>query len=381
MAKHTLELDPARAPVVRRIYEEYLSGLRGTREIRDLLNSDPERFPPRDAPDPTKASGHWSTSSIWEVLHNPKYTGYQVWNRRRRKKDNGTNPESEWIWSVEPSHPAVVSMGEWRAVQTRAAANVRVRRTPLEPTAVPATGRTEYLFRGLVRCGCCGLRMWDGRPASRYYRCQPSHQRSTRIPVDHPPIAHVGERPLLEAVTDWLTIAVFGSERLDYWREALAASAVPRPSSAARDRFAEVEAEIADIERRIERQIVALEDDGSTPGLRRRVAERLGQLEAAAQVRRAALTRLRSDAEADGPSLDDIEAVLARDAHVERRTPVPASARAADALRQPEPGHHLPPQDPQGRNRGHALAGPRARSFRRRERSAGTRTPIVTADR
>ena len=315
------------APVVRRIYEEYLRGLRGTREIRDLLNSDPERFPPRDAPDPTKASGHWSTSSVWEVLHNPKYTGYQVWNRRRRKKDNGTNPESEWIWSEEPSHPAVVSMEEWRAVQGRAAANERVRRTPLEPTSAPDAGRTEYLFRGLVRCGSCGLRMWGGRPASRYYRCQPSHQRTKGIPADPPPMVHLGERPLLEAVSEWLTAAVFGPERLDYWREALAASAAPRPSSSARDRVGEIVAEIGDIERRIERQVLALEDDDAPPGLRRRVAERVAQLEAAADDRRATLARLRVEAAADEPTFDDVEAVLAS---------MPVSGSDLRSLPQPE---------------------------------------------
>jgi len=89
------------------------------------LNSDPDRFPPRDAPDPTKAKGRWSTSSVWEVLHNPKYTGYQVWNRRRRKGDNRFNPESEWVWSEAPSHPAIVGVEEWRAVRARAAANER----------------------------------------------------------------------------------------------------------------------------------------------------------------------------------------------------------------------------------------------------------------
>ncbi len=41
LAKRTLELDSVRSPVVRRIYDVYLSGARGTREIRDLLNADP----------------------------------------------------------------------------------------------------------------------------------------------------------------------------------------------------------------------------------------------------------------------------------------------------------------------------------------------------
>jgi site-specific DNA recombinase len=45
---------------------------------------------------------------------NPKYTGYQVWNRRRRKTGgNRANPESEWVWSAEPSHAALVPKEVW----------------------------------------------------------------------------------------------------------------------------------------------------------------------------------------------------------------------------------------------------------------------------
>jgi site-specific DNA recombinase len=48
------------------------------------------------------------------LLDNPKYTGYQVWNRRRRKTGgNRANPESEWVWSAEPSHAALVPKEVW----------------------------------------------------------------------------------------------------------------------------------------------------------------------------------------------------------------------------------------------------------------------------
>ncbi|MDA8292314.1 MAG: recombinase family protein [Actinomycetota bacterium] len=44
--KRTLELDPVRAPVVRAIYDWYLSGGVGLLQIRDRLNADPDRYPP-----------------------------------------------------------------------------------------------------------------------------------------------------------------------------------------------------------------------------------------------------------------------------------------------------------------------------------------------
>ena len=58
------------------------------------------------------------------LLDNPKYTDYQVWNRRRRKTGgNRANPESEWVWSAEPSHEALVPREVWERAW-------RMRRTP-----------------------------------------------------------------------------------------------------------------------------------------------------------------------------------------------------------------------------------------------------------
>ena len=309
-AKRTLELDPVRAPVVRRIYDEYLGGGKGIREIRDLLNSDPIRFPTRDAPDPTKAKGLWAGTSVWEVLRNPKYTGYQVWNRRRRKKDNATNPEADWIWSEEPSHPAIVSIDEWRAVQARAASNVRVRRARDAVNGTDESGRTEYLFRGLLLCGLCGLRMWGQRPTSRCYRCQPSHQRSSGIPADHPATVHIGEKALLRAVADWLSQAVFGPDRTEYWRKALAVSAQPRSGSAPASRIPEVEADIGDLQRRIDRQVESLESEDATPALRKRIADRVAALESTVEERRTLLAKLQAEASQEPATYDDIEAAL-----------------------------------------------------------------------
>jgi len=131
--RHTLDLDPVRAPVVRRIFDEYLQGPRGLTEIRDLLNSNPERFPPPNTADPARSLGVWSRSSVWEILRNPKYTGHQVWNRRARKdkhRRNRPNPPEAWIWSEQPCHPPIVS----RQDSTRPSRHHQPQR------AVPAAG-------------------------------------------------------------------------------------------------------------------------------------------------------------------------------------------------------------------------------------------------
>jgi len=288
-----LELDPVRAPVVRAIYDWYLGGGVGLLQIRDRLNADPDRYPPPIPVDPATARGAWSRSSVWEVLRNPKYTGYQVWNRRARKKGhNRTNPPEMWVWPEEPAHPAIVARKEHEAVQGRAKANERSRQGIPATTARPSA-KTNYLYRGLLRCGICGLRMWGNRRRNTtYYSCQPSHQRSKDIPVGHPPHVYLNEHRLNDALLPFLAIALFGPERTDYWRHALDAAAEPERTTPAKERASEIEAEIADLERRIGRQLVNLEVDDVTPALRRRVGERVAELEAAIADRQERLVAL-----------------------------------------------------------------------------------------
>jgi hypothetical protein len=39
-----------------------------------------------------------------DILRNPKYTGYMVWNRRATKKGGKVNPPEAWVWSEQPTH-------------------------------------------------------------------------------------------------------------------------------------------------------------------------------------------------------------------------------------------------------------------------------------
>jgi site-specific DNA recombinase len=311
--KRTLELDSVRAPVVRAIYDWYLGGGVGLLQIRDRLNADLDRYPPPIPIDPATARGAWSRSSVWEVLRNPKYTGYQVWNRRARKKGhNRMNPPEAWIWSEEPAHPAIVTREEYGAVQARARANERSRQSVPATVARP-TAKRDYLYRGLLRCGICGLRMWGNhRRNSTYYSCQPSHQRSKDIPADHPPHVYLNEQRLNDALLPFLASALFGPERTGYWRTCLDAAAEPERAAPAKERAEEIEAEIADLERRLTRQLVNLEAVDVTAALRRRVGERVAELEAAIAERRERLVALARESATQAPTLADVAPLLDR---------------------------------------------------------------------
>ena len=257
--------------------------------------------------------GAWSRSSIWEVLRNPKYTGYQVWNRRARKKGhNRTNPPGAWVWSEQPAHTAIVSRGDYEAVSARAKANERSRQGVLATVARPAAKR-DYLYRGMLRCGICGLRMWGNHQGnSTYYSCQPSHQRARDIPAHHPPHVYLNERRLNDALFPFLSTALFGSERTDYWRHCFEAATEQEPAAPAAQRAQEIEVEIADLECRLNRQLLNLEAADVTPALRRRVAQRVDDLETSIADRRERLSALAQQRATEAPALGDVAPLLDR---------------------------------------------------------------------
>ena len=98
-----------------------------------------------------------------------------MWNRQRTDYDRVPtgdrilaqrwNPAQDWVISTRPAHPALVSEGDFVAVQA-----VRAARLPEDGTA-----RT-YRLAGLLTCGICGRRMdshWvNDRPGCR---CRHGH--------------------------------------------------------------------------------------------------------------------------------------------------------------------------------------------------------------
>jgi site-specific DNA recombinase len=92
--------------VVTQIYQWRALERLGYQDIAHRLNLDPDRHPPPEPIPGTgrRAVGAWTKTSVREVLTNPKYTGYMVWNRRQRSRPERQatgrlNPPSEWVWS------------------------------------------------------------------------------------------------------------------------------------------------------------------------------------------------------------------------------------------------------------------------------------------
>src|SRR4051812_17043155 len=123
---HKLAVDPIAAPIVQRIFDEYVNGGLGLYAIAEGLTRD--GIPSPSGHDPGRnrhragSRGAWGKSAVRAILSNPRYTGRQVWNRQRREEvlvdvqdvalGHETvmrwNHEAEWVWSTELVHEAII---------------------------------------------------------------------------------------------------------------------------------------------------------------------------------------------------------------------------------------------------------------------------------
>ncbi|MEV0635951.1 recombinase family protein [Streptomyces sp. NPDC050619] len=123
---------------------------------------------------PAQGATGRTTSSVREVLTNPKYTGHMVWNRRARKAAgrNPLNPVGQWVWSTAPVPQALVDLETF--VRAPQVAEGRRRSRPVPgPNQHPQTNRI-YRLHGYVVRALCGRRI-HGKPSGRttYYVCAP----------------------------------------------------------------------------------------------------------------------------------------------------------------------------------------------------------------
>ncbi|MFI0425093.1 recombinase family protein [Spongiactinospora sp. 9N601] len=212
---HRYELDPVAAPVVARIFADYLAG-RGLFSIAERLTGDDIPCPSaHDRRRDRHRSGiAWSKGAVRGILTNPKYTGYQVWNRQRKDEvlidvdDVGLghmsklkwNPKDAWIWSDAPSHPPIVSREYFQTVQ-----EVMAARGDRHTDRTVKRTRHLYQFRSLMRCALCDRRMqgeWTNDQP--YYRCRFPQEYALANRVTHPRNVYLREIDIAPKLEKWL---------------------------------------------------------------------------------------------------------------------------------------------------------------------------------
>ncbi|WP_280691882.1 MULTISPECIES: recombinase family protein [unclassified Kitasatospora] len=215
-----LEPDPTAAPVIQRIFHEYLRG-KGLYAIAEGLTRDNIPCPSAHdrARNPHRHGNAWAKSAIRAILLNPRYTGHQVWNRQRKDEilldvedvalghvtKLRWNDPDKWIKSAGLAHEPLITTGDFEQVQlklaTKSAAPHPVERKPRP------TNRT-YALRGLMRCGLCDRKMQgtfnNGHP---HYRCSYPAEYAKSRALDHPPTVYLRESVILPALDHWIGTA------------------------------------------------------------------------------------------------------------------------------------------------------------------------------
>ncbi len=274
--------DLVRAPAVEHIFRLRVMERLGYDAIAARLNADRDRYPVPEPTSPRRRRGTWSGSAVRDILTNPKYTGYMVWNRRATKSGGKVNPPEAWVWSDQPTHEPLVSRETFEAAAQVAQVRRGSRSEPGPNTAHRHT-RHGYLLRSYVHCGGCGQRMFGKtRHGRAYYSCYPAGNNADRLdryPTDHPKAVYVREDALTEALDHVIATRVFGPDRRTFLRQALA----QRPS---RQRHAEatraetLREQIDDLTARQDRLITELETtDPSDRTFRDRLRHRFDALE------------------------------------------------------------------------------------------------------
>ncbi|WP_303838122.1 recombinase family protein [Ruminococcus flavefaciens] len=160
--KHHLVIDEEIAPVVRQIFDMYVSG-EGYRRIVQKLNADgivsPSEYKRQKGSkyvnlnaDSSNARGLWTQSTVARILHNEMYTGTLVQGKSHhisyKNKKRKQVEQADWI-RIPNAHEAIIDAETWSRTQARLNSHGRVgkRSQELSPLA------------GKVRCACCGRPM------------------------------------------------------------------------------------------------------------------------------------------------------------------------------------------------------------------------------
>ena len=234
----TLEVDTAAAPVVREVFESSLRG-NGLKEICRELN---ERGI-------TNRGRRWYKNGLHYLLTNEAYTGTAVWG----KTANGDKAQEPV--RVEGAWPALVSRKLFDDVR-------KAMRERAPKVRKPGRVGSRFLLSGLLKCGVCG-RPYTGQGAKSgqfaYYICGTLFRegagtcsaRYLNAPrVEDFVVDKIRERILTEEIIVELVQLV--AEEVDGMAGELAG------------RLETIDAELADVRRRLEKLYEALENSDLT---------------------------------------------------------------------------------------------------------------------
>ena len=204
---YAMEIEPAQAAVILRIFTSYADGLPLTKIVKTLNEE--------NVPGAIRAAKGWSPATISRILDNEKYAGRWAWNKTESRRDPRTGrrrrfekPESEWMVR-EDEELRIVSPELWEKVRERRKAMHRTwpggdgkRGFSAEQGSRQAHFPT-HLLAGAMTCGSCGatIAQVSGKNGG-YYGCL----AATKGACDNKILVRrtLAEKVILETVKDEL---------------------------------------------------------------------------------------------------------------------------------------------------------------------------------
>ena len=167
--KNKIVIDQVAAPVVKRIFEEFLQGMT-TAKIAENLNNDgilsPQEYKKASGeklnlPKASK-NGKWTQQAIIRMLKNPMYAGdlvHNIYSKPSYKSKRVVKNQKE-MWSVIPdSHTAIISRQDFDEVTKRFDNNSKIKFQCGE-----CDGKMHLIYKysknkkyGYIKCKNCGL--------------------------------------------------------------------------------------------------------------------------------------------------------------------------------------------------------------------------------
>ena len=201
-------IDPETAPIVRRIFDEAISG-KGISDIARGLTEDgiatPSEYHKSKNPKSGKYGGisdkiHWNYTSVHSILKNFKYTGASVGGKRKQvapcKKQSVAVDPGEYI-IVPDMHEAIVSVEEF---QKAGEVIGECRNKDNRATHV-------YPLKSLVICGNCGHRMQRSAPGRSFLCSYWRTDRNNGCREVRSPLEKDLEEIVFEAIRQYVTMA------------------------------------------------------------------------------------------------------------------------------------------------------------------------------
>lgn len=316
-----ISIDEQQAQVVRRIFS-LLAEEHAIESVVKLLNNEKALCPDPGNRGAARPKG-WTYSSIRALARNPKYSGtwpfkqsFFIKNPETGKKQRRMLPPEEWVVMERPEL-AIVSKADFDAVQrVLNERSQRYRRSEGGKLAgtKPGSTRATYLLSGIAKCGRCGAAMsiYGGKKSKdlskvyRAYRCPAAARSGPTICTNDKTISR---EKLEDGVFGWFETNLFSTEAITFFEDEFRQAYEEAIDQEGRGkRVAELERDIDDQEKKLQRLVDALET-GESKTVRGRI-------------------------QAAETALEDLKKELAK-ALAEPRfpAPVPASRHVAQALR------------------------------------------------